>query len=98
MQLDGLMVDHAGLDRTADDLAGAVSAIGERLERLTHELDPLRASWVGEAQTAYVAAQRRWDGAVRELRDILAHTAQQVRQSNAAYRAADARGARSFGG
>jgi WXG100 family type VII secretion target len=97
MQLDGLMVDHAGLDRTADDLTAAVQAIGDRLERLAQELDPLRSSWVGEAQTAYVAAKQRWDGAVLELRDILAQTARQVRESNAAYRVADARGARLFG-
>ncbi len=94
--LDGLEVDHGGLDRVADDLVHVVDEIGARLDRLDQELGPLRASWVGDAQRAYVAAKARWDGAITEMRDVLRDTARQVRCSNADYRAADARGARSF--
>jgi WXG100 family type VII secretion target len=96
MELDGLRVVHAGLDRTADDLMGVVSRIDARLQRLAQDLEPLRASWVGDAQHAYTAAQQRWDAAIAEMRDHLRQTAQQVVQSNSAYRAADARGARAF--
>jgi 6 kDa early secretory antigenic target len=97
MDLDGLKVDHAGLARTADDLLGIVNRIDERLQRLDHELAPLRTSWIGEAQRAYVEAQAQWDTAVREMRDLLRATAQQVTLADEAYRAADARGARAFG-
>jgi 6 kDa early secretory antigenic target len=98
MDLDGLRVDHAGLDRAADDLMSVVNRIDARLQTLEHELRPLRTSWVGEAQQAYTVAQARWDTAVREMRDLLRATAQQVMAANDAYRAADARGARAFGG
>ena len=65
---------------------------------LDAELAPLRSQWVGDAQQAYVAAKARWDGAIHEMRDLLRLTSEQVTASNAEYRAADARGARSFGG
>jgi ESAT-6 family protein len=98
MDLDGLRVDHAGLAATTDDLMSIVDRIDARLQTLGRELGPLRASWVGDAQEAYVVAQARWDAAVREMRDLLRGTAQQVAAADDAYRAADARGARAFGG
>ena len=98
MDLDGLKVNHAGLDRAADDLMGIVNKIDNRMQSLERELTPLRASWIGDAQQAYTVAKQRWDRAIDEMRDLLAQTSRQVTQSNAAYRAADARGARSFDG
>ena len=98
MELDGLRVDHAGLDRAADDLRGIVTRIDARMHLLEQELGPLRSQWVGDAQQAYTVAKARWDGAILEMRDLLTLTSQQVTLSNADYRAADARGARSFGG
>jgi len=96
MELDGLRVVHAGLDRAADELMGVVNAIDARLQRLDQELQPLRTAWIGDAQQAYAAAKRRWDAAISEMRDLLAQTSRQVGVANAAYWAADARGARTF--
>ena len=96
MELDGLKVDHAGLDQAADDLMSIVNKIDARMNHLEQELSPLRSSWVGDAQQAYTVAKQRWDGAIHEMRDLLRSTSQQVVRSNAEYRAADARGARSF--
>ena len=98
MELDGLRVNHAGLDRAAEDLMRIVNRIDARMSHLDAELAPLRSQWVGEAQQAYTAAKARWDGAIDEMRDLLRVTSVQVTQANAEYRAADARGARSFGG
>jgi early secretory antigenic target protein ESAT-6 len=98
MELDGLRVDHAGLDQAADDLMAVVDRIGARMNQLDAELGPLRSQWVGEAQRAYTVAKARWDGAIEEMRDLLRQASQQVAQANADYRAADARGARAFGG
>ena len=64
MNLDGLRVDHAGLDAAADDLHRTVNDIDARLNRLEQELSPLRSDWTGNAQQAYVAAKARWDGAI----------------------------------
>jgi early secretory antigenic target protein ESAT-6 len=96
MELDGLRVVHAGLDRAADELTGVVTAIDARLQRLDEDLQPLRTAWIGDAQQAYAAAKQRWDSAITEMRDLLAQTSRQVGVANAAYRAADVRGARSF--
>jgi 6 kDa early secretory antigenic target len=96
MELDGLKVNHAGLDTAAEDLMGIVNKIDARMHHLEGELNPLRTHWIGEAQQAYTVAKARWDGAINEMRDLLRSTSQQVTQSNAEYRAADARGARSF--
>jgi WXG100 family type VII secretion target len=97
MELDGLRVDHAALEQTADDLAAAVTRMETRLRELESDLGPLRTAWAGEAQQAYLVAKARWDGAVEEMRALLASVSVQVRRSNADYRAADLRGARSFG-
>jgi 6 kDa early secretory antigenic target len=96
MELDGLKVNHAGLDQAADDLIGIVNRIDARMHDLERELNPLRANWIGDAQQAYTAAKARWDTAITEMRDLLRSTSQQVVQSNAEYRAADTRRARAF--
>jgi 6 kDa early secretory antigenic target len=98
VELDGLRVNYAGLDAAAEDLMRTVAKIDGRMGRLRQELEPLRSSWTGDAQRAYAVAAARWDGAITEMRDLLFATAQQVTRSTAEYRAADARGARSFGG
>ncbi|CAI9401208.1 WXG100 family type VII secretion target [Nocardioides sp. T2.26MG-1] len=97
MTLDGLRVNHAGLDTVADDLGQAVTRIDERLNRLESELAPLRSDWTGSAQQAYTAAKTTWDRAMQEMKGLLHETSAAVVQSNAEYRAADQRGAASFG-
>ena len=98
MTLDGLRVNHAGLDTAAQDLHTAVKEIDDRLNRLESELAPLRSDWTGNAQASYQAAKAKWDAAIQEMRDLLAQTSQTVQQSNADYKAADQRGAAAFGG
>jgi 6 kDa early secretory antigenic target len=96
MSFDGLRVNHAGLDRAAEDLYAAVKKIDERMDRLENELAPLRSDWSGEAQEAYRRAKHKWDWALKEMRDLLDETGKTVYQSNSEYRAADMRGAQSF--
>ena len=96
MNLDGLRVNHAGLDQAAQDLYNAVKEIDDRMNRLEGELAPLRSDWTGQAQSAYVTAKAKWDWAIQQMRDLLDDTSRTVRQSNAEYRAADQRGAASF--
>jgi 6 kDa early secretory antigenic target len=96
MNIDGLRVNHAGLDQAAQDLHNGVKEIDDRMNRLEGELAPLRSDWTGDAQNAYLRAKATWDQAIREMRDLLADTSATVHQSNAEYRAADQRGAASF--
>jgi early secretory antigenic target protein ESAT-6 len=96
MNIDGLRVNHAGLDQAAEDLYSAVKKIDDRMNRLESELAPLRSDWSGQAQQAYTTAKAKWDWALQEMRDLLDDTSKTVYQSNAEYRAADMRGAQSF--
>ena len=96
MSLDGLRVNHAGLDTAAEDLSQAVKSIDDRLNRLEGELAPLRSDWTGNAQQAYQVAKAKWDGAMQDMKSLLADTSATVHQSNAEYKAADQRGAASF--
>lgn len=96
MNLDGLRVNHAGLDKAAEDLYAAVKKIDDRMDRLESELAPLRSDWSGQAQEAYHRAKHKWDWALKEMRDLLDDTSRTVYQSNDEYRAADMRGAQSF--
>ncbi len=96
MTLDGLRVNHGGLDMAAQDLYTAVKEIDDRMNRLESELAPLRSDWSGNAQTAYHAAKTKWDAAIQDMRNLLDQTSQTVHQSNADYKAADQRGAAAF--
>lgn len=98
MTLDGLRVNHAGLEAAAQDLHTAVKEIDDRMNRLENELAPLRSDWTGNAQASYQAAKTRWDAAIQEMRTLLDRTSQSVHQSNADYKAADQRGAAAFEG
>ncbi|GAA1477729.1 hypothetical protein GCM10009623_21750 [Nocardioides aestuarii] len=96
MNMDGLRVNHAGLDQAAQDLYTTVKKIDDRMNRLESELSPLRSDWSGQAQQAYTAAKAKWDAALQDMRNLLDDTSRTVSQSNAEYRAADQRGASSF--
>jgi WXG100 family type VII secretion target len=96
MNLDGLRVNHAGLDQAAEDLYNTVKKIDDRMNRLESELKPLHSEWSGDAQQSYYTAKAKWDSAIKEMRDLLDDTSRTVYQSNAEYRAADQRGARAF--
>ncbi len=93
-----IRVDHAALDRAADDVARLVRRIDARLDQLEGELAPLRAGWSGLARESYDTAQRQWDGAMRELRTVLEEAGRAVSASNAEYLARDRAGAARFGG
>ena len=96
MSLDGLRVNHAGLDMAAQDLSDSVKKIDDRLNRLESELAPLRSDWTGNAQQSYQVAKTKWDTAIAEMRQLLGDTGNTVGQSNQEYHSADLRGANSF--
>lgn len=91
-----IRVQHTALDAAAADLARAVVASEQRIERLAAELRYLDAEWYGEAHEAYLAARAVWEAAQQRMRAILAELGTTVAAANAAYRAADAAAANAF--
>lgn len=93
---DVITVDHAALQQAAADLARAVTASEERIERLAAELAPLQVEWYGSAQEAYTEAKAVWESAQGEMRMLLARLGAAVGAAEEAYRSADQAGARAF--
>ena len=93
---NGLVVDHVALQRMADELRAAVGAIDARLDRLEHDLAPLRSEWGGEARDAYAVAKSAWDRAMLEMRAVLADTSRAVLDADAAYTHTDRSAAAAF--
>ena len=93
---DVIAVDHRALQQAAVDLARAVTASEERIERLAAELAPLHTDWYGSAQEAYLEAKAVWESAQREMRLLLGRLGVAVAAAQEAYQAADQAGARAF--
>ena len=96
MGYDGLLVNHGQLEQATQDIASAVKAIDDRMNRLESELSPLQSDWAGNAQAAYTDAKRKWDTAIAEMMQLLNDTGTTVGLSNQDYHSADVRGANSF--
>ena len=96
MSMDGIRVNHAGLDKASADLANGVKEIDNRLNHLEQELAPLRNDWTGQAQVSYQQAKAKWDQAINDMKQLLADTSTTVAQSNQDYQSADKKGAAAF--
>jgi 6 kDa early secretory antigenic target len=93
---DVITVDHPALQQAAADLARAVAASEERIDRLAAELAPLNGQWYGSAQEAYLEAKAVWESAQQEMRLLLARLGTAVSAAQESYRSADQAGARAF--
>lgn len=93
---DGLLVNHAALSATAQQLLGTATRIDGRLDALEGQLTTLRNGWTGSAQEAYLQAKATWDAAIADVIGILRDSGSLVEASNGEYRAADLRGAARF--
>jgi len=92
----GLRVEHAALDGAAGDLRVTVRRMAARLTQLHQDTAPLRQEWTGGQQEAYRVAKATWDTAMAGMGDLLDRANVTVADANAAYVAADRRGASRF--
>ncbi|GAB2650352.1 WXG100 family type VII secretion target [Saccharopolyspora gloriosae] len=93
-----IRVDFGQLSQAADDLGGAATKIQAELDELENMLKPLVASWEGQAQEAYRAAQDEWDKAAQNMIEIAAKMGMAVNAANDSYQAGEAKNAGRFGG
>ena len=98
MSLDGLRVNHAGLDAAAANMYTTVTKLDDTLNNLENDIRKDVESWGQESAQfqSYQSAKAAWDWAMKEMRDLLDESHRTVYQSNAEYMGADKRGAARF--
>lgn len=96
--LDGLRVNHAGLDAAAAKMYQTAKDMNARLDRLETDAAQYIATWAPDSdqRLSYDQAKTAWDWAMKELLDLLDGVSKTTYQSNADYIAADKRGAGRF--
>lgn len=96
--LDGLRVNHAGLEAAAANMYETAKAMNARLDQLESDASQYIQTWApdSEQRVSYNQAKTAWDWAMKELLDLLDGVSKTTYQSNADYINADKRGAGRF--
>ena len=71
MNIDGLRVNHAGLDQAAEDMLPDGQGDRRPHEPARVRARPAQERLVRHAQHAYTTAKAKWDWAIQEMRDLL---------------------------
>lgn len=93
-----LKVGHAALDDAATGLRAAAAGIETTLDDLARRLTGRAPEWTGHASDSFDEARRRWDAAMRDMKEVLHAIGLAVASANDQYRTAEAANARRFGG
>ncbi|MGD9528940.1 WXG100 family type VII secretion target [Pseudonocardia sp.] len=80
-----IKVTFAELANAQTSLAGAAGRMNSQLDDLRGYLQPLVATWQGQAAERYAEAQRRWDAAAADLTAVLARIGGAVGAANDSY-------------
>ncbi|SHN03300.1 WXG100 family type VII secretion target [Cryptosporangium aurantiacum] len=68
---DEIAVNFASLTKAAEDIQGAIGKMTSELDALERGVQPLIATWDGEAKAAYLVRKRGWDSASADLTQLL---------------------------
>ena len=93
-----LKVGHAALDDAAAGLRASATRIETTLDELARRLASRAPEWTGHASDSFEQARRRWDAAMRDMKEVLHAIGLAVASANEEYRAAESANARRFGG
>jgi early secretory antigenic target protein ESAT-6 len=80
----------------AQQIRTGAGGIRTQLDALDTAVSKLRASWSGEAQTAYDQAQREWTAKLTELQQLLEQIATKTEGMSQEYSAGDKKSAGRF--
>lgn len=69
--MQSMSVDPGQLSALSGQIRTGANGIKSQLEQLESEVGKLRASWDGQAQTAYDDAQRKWTQSLTALNTLL---------------------------
>jgi WXG100 family type VII secretion target len=93
-----LKVAHEALDEASAGLRVAAAGIETTLDDLARRLMARAPDWSGHASDAFDEARRRWDAAMRDMKEVLHAIGLAVASANDQYRAVESANARRFGG
>ncbi len=69
------------LNHAADQCGMGTKNLTGELDDLKRNIQPMLASWDGDAQAAYHARQTEWETAANDLRDLLGKIERALRES-----------------
>jgi 6 kDa early secretory antigenic target len=83
---DGIKVTFGGLEAAAGNITTQSQKVQSSLDDLKARLQPLVASWQGQAAENYNAHQAKWDTAAADLQQVLAAIGTAVQRAAEDYR------------
>jgi 6 kDa early secretory antigenic target len=94
--MQSMSVDPAQVINLAGQIRNGSNGIRAELDKLDAEVSKLKASWGGEAQQSYDAAQRSWNQSVSEMQALLTQIATKTEDISQQYTQSDASSAGRF--
>lgn len=87
--MSDLKVNFSALSTAAADIRTGANQLEERLVAMDRSLQPLRASWTGEAAASYEATKAKWTSAISDMKALLADIGSAVDSSGQEYQATE---------
>ncbi|WP_434587659.1 WXG100 family type VII secretion target [Streptomyces sp. A5-4] len=81
-----IYVDYNHAEGAADDMVAQSQAVMSIIENLEMELSELRNSWIGDDRDVYSEVQAKWDGAVTNIKTLLANHSGLLTEISSGYR------------
>ncbi|MFI5955621.1 WXG100 family type VII secretion target [Cryptosporangium sp. NPDC051539] len=95
---DEIAVNFASLTKAAEDIQSAIGKMNAELDGLEKGVQPLLATWDGDAKAAYMARKREWDSASQDLAQLLTGIKGAVLKSAEIMHAREKQNTNMFGG
>jgi WXG100 family type VII secretion target len=80
-----ILVTFGAVNEAAMDTDGVASQISGQLSDLKAYLEPLVASWSGDASSEFQALQAKWDASAEDLNQVLRQISQSLRTAGDNY-------------
>lgn len=94
--MESMSVRPEQVSALAGQIRNGATGIRGELDQLDQKINQLRAAWGGEAQSAYDEAQRRWNGQIGELQQLLQQIASKTEEISSGYVNTDNQAAKRF--
>ncbi len=92
-----ISVDHGQMDAAAGQVRTTWGKLESQFQELQGLVNRLATAWQGDDQTAYQAAQKKWDSAAKELNQGLSDIGKGVTTANTNFRNATQANVRMWG-